>query len=327
MSTHTIYSTLPDGLDITSNSYGRCLVATQTFPAGATIYHESIPLVAVSALPETTWLVIQNRPGLEPIALDHRTHHVLIGDRKQTYGFESFTNHSCDPNTRPVHWQVFEDPDRIEFDTIAVKEIHAGDEICCDYALFDYACHGHEIAACLCGAQQCRGRCLGFKGLTDEQKLQVMPLALPLVVQHYVEEEKLTRLSVASPSTERVELITDCRDSSSSVHAYLKTRAAVREGDEICELSSPLLSDETALRRNTSKVLVSVGEKVYLFLDNKKHLIRGAEGRERLFVWHSLLRDAEENDISANCAVVESEGAAFKLIATKNLQAGDRLYL
>ena len=85
---------------------------------------------------------------------------------------DGFMNHSCSPNC----WcpGVYETPDLICYDAWAVKDIHPGDEITCDYALFDYECEGHEIESCGCGADNCRGEMLGFKALSLEAKARVM---------------------------------------------------------------------------------------------------------------------------------------------------------
>jgi len=45
-----------------------------------------------------------------------------------------------------------------------MRDINVGDEVTCDYALFDYHCNGHEIEVCACGAANCRGKMMGFKG-------------------------------------------------------------------------------------------------------------------------------------------------------------------
>jgi SET domain-containing protein len=47
---------------------------------------------------------------------------------------------------------------------IAMRDIKPGEEVTCDYALFDYHCNGHEIEVCACGSHKCRGKMLGFQG-------------------------------------------------------------------------------------------------------------------------------------------------------------------
>jgi hypothetical protein len=50
------------------------------------------------------------------------------------------------------------------YQAIALRDIAAGEEVTCDYALFDYQCNGHQIEVCACGSQKCRGQMLGFQG-------------------------------------------------------------------------------------------------------------------------------------------------------------------
>ncbi len=178
-----IYSILPDGFEISTNSYGNCLIASKFVSANTTIYHESIPLIEESLLSSNYVLVISNRPEITPIKLDPNIHFVRVDNKRQRYGFESFTNHSCHPNTRPVNWHVFDD--YIEFDTVALKDIHVGDEICCNYALFDYDCYGHEISKCYCGHTDCLGSMLGFKNLPESSKKELRPLVLPLMLEYH----------------------------------------------------------------------------------------------------------------------------------------------
>lgn len=45
-----------------------------------------------------------------------------------------------------------------------MRDIKPGEEVTCDYALFDYHCNGHEIEVCACGSHKCRGKMLGFQG-------------------------------------------------------------------------------------------------------------------------------------------------------------------
>ncbi len=177
-----IYTKLPDSLEISTNEYGNCLIAREYIPARSTIYHESIPLIEESELATNYKLIVVNRPHVEPMILDPNVHFVRIGSRRQRYGFESFTNHSCDPNTQPVNWQVFED--RIEFDTIALKDIQIGDEICCNYALFDYDCHGHEITSCQCGSNKCAGKMMGYHHLPQSEKENLSQFVLPLLLEY-----------------------------------------------------------------------------------------------------------------------------------------------
>ena len=83
-------------------------------------------------------------------------------------------DHSCDPNCYcPA---TSETADRKFYDAFAIRDIREGEEICCDYATFDYECDGHEIAVCGCGATSCRGSMRGFKQLSLHEQVRVLHL-------------------------------------------------------------------------------------------------------------------------------------------------------
>ena len=110
-------------------------------------------------------------------------------------------NHSCSPNCYdPL---VYRTPDIMCYDAVAGKDICIGDEITCDYALFDYECDRHRISQCGCNATNCRGEMLGFKVLPIAEKLRVMKYCDEEIVERFLEEETdadiLDRFSQGSP--------------------------------------------------------------------------------------------------------------------------------
>jgi hypothetical protein len=85
-----------------------------------------------------------------------------IASKRQVYGWDSFMNHSCDPNAYfPL---LHRTESELCYQAIALRDIDVGMEVTCDYALFDYHCSGHEISVCACGSKKCRGKMLGFHG-------------------------------------------------------------------------------------------------------------------------------------------------------------------
>lgn len=71
-------------------------------------------------------------------------------DMREFYYFESFMNHSCDPNTITFYTSTH------HYETRALKPIAPGDELTCDYGVFDTDADG-EGYKCLCGSANCRG--------------------------------------------------------------------------------------------------------------------------------------------------------------------------
>lgn len=83
--------------------------------------------------------------------IDNLVHTVRRGnDQREFYYFDSFMNHSCDPNT--ITFYTSEN----HFEARALKHIVPGDELTCDYAVFDDNSDG-EGFECQCGSPQCRG--------------------------------------------------------------------------------------------------------------------------------------------------------------------------
>jgi hypothetical protein len=71
-----------------------------------------------------------------------------------------------------------------------VRDIAVGDEITCDYSVFDYDCDGHAIEACGCGSAACRGSMNGFRGLSLAEQVRVLHHADPELVAQFTEATK-----------------------------------------------------------------------------------------------------------------------------------------
>jgi len=95
-------------------------------------------------------------------------------------------NHSCNPN---VICSAISDT---QYKCVALRDIKIGDEIVCDYALFDYECDGHEIPSCECGETNCRGAMKGFKNLPFETQLRLLPWADSAILENFVRDNNLT---------------------------------------------------------------------------------------------------------------------------------------
>jgi hypothetical protein len=59
---------------------------------------------------------------------------------------------------------LYRTPTEMCYQAIALRDIDVGDEVTCDYTLFDYYCDGHKIEVCACGSTKCRGKMVGFQG-------------------------------------------------------------------------------------------------------------------------------------------------------------------
>jgi hypothetical protein len=158
----TLFSIVPDGITVTNNSYGKCLVATRKFVKNEFMYAAYYLLLD----DPSTYSYLKIKDTKYEISTVHSV--MKPNGQRELFGFDGFMNHSCDPNVicphvprLPEHEVKTDHEDRVYYYTYALKDIEIGDEVVCDYAVFDYTCDGHEIEQCLCGAANCRGNMKG----------------------------------------------------------------------------------------------------------------------------------------------------------------------
>lgn len=75
----------------------------------------------------------------------------------------AMVNHSCQPNAGIALNAMG------GHNYVAMRDIAAGEEICVDYAMRNYAVE-HFPSACQCGADACRGRITGWRDLPQERR-------------------------------------------------------------------------------------------------------------------------------------------------------------
>lgn len=76
-------------------------------------------------------------------------------------------NHSCDPSTLSIDVTDGEGDTTVGYVQVATRDLLPGDEITCDYVLFDWDGDGHHFE-CHCGASACYGYVAGFMSLPPE---------------------------------------------------------------------------------------------------------------------------------------------------------------
>jgi hypothetical protein len=179
-----IHSTVPRGFAIVDNGAleGKKIIATRDYARGDLLYVASCALLDLS--PYGQWYElrvyseeVENKGTGRRRLLDARVNtdvHYSVDDGhhspaageggrlRQVYGWDTFMNHSCDANAHfpPLRRTRTES----HYRAVAIRDIAAGDEVTCDYALFDSSGDGPEIEVCACGAGKCRGKMLGFQG-------------------------------------------------------------------------------------------------------------------------------------------------------------------
>lgn len=85
------------------------------------------------------------------IDMDIRMHGVYRKALKyrEFFYFDSFTNHSCDPNAQHIYTSS------TTYKMVALKHIKAGEEMTNDYTTFDHD-NDTEAFACRCNAANCK---------------------------------------------------------------------------------------------------------------------------------------------------------------------------
>ena len=100
---------------------------------------------------------------------DRQDHCDYPDGRVVLLGFpDRHTNHCCDPSA----WVLYEG-ERLGAWLVARRDLEAGDEITCDYAI---NVTGGDSWPCRCGAARCRGRVVGdFFQLPPDLQLEYRP--------------------------------------------------------------------------------------------------------------------------------------------------------
>jgi hypothetical protein len=158
----------PPNVDLVDGPTGLRLVATRPLAAGEVIYRSGWCVIADAPHAiETTVLT-----GSGPRAVTVTTMHSVRLDGSRVFDIPGcFMNHHCAPNTAS---RYCEDDDEA-YENVAIRPIASGEEITCNYVLFDWDCDGHAFD-CACGAAQCLGTIAGFGALPPDVQQRLAPM-------------------------------------------------------------------------------------------------------------------------------------------------------
>jgi hypothetical protein len=163
----TIECVVPEGVAIGKTQYGNGIFATKPFKKGDLLYKGYYLLIQMPKIGQSNLIILRTQTG--EYALDVLTHTVEVSNEKrELFYFDGFMNHSCDPTTYSSNSE--ENEFGGSYGTIASRDIETGDEITCDYDLFELDCKDKGIDECKCGASICRGNVHGFLHLKPEMK-------------------------------------------------------------------------------------------------------------------------------------------------------------
>ena len=181
-----VEATMPPGVAIRANAFGLGLFATQPFQAGDTLYITSCIYVP-DIVPGKVTLRLTGSG--EEYILDMQEHSVVQSDlpsKRQLYTYDAFMNHACDPNTSSFVTACTND--ELTYGMKALRGIATGEELTCDYNLFEFEAGDAAISQCQCGARDCLGAIRGFRYLSFEHALPRFATAEPYVIASYLGE-------------------------------------------------------------------------------------------------------------------------------------------
>lgn len=299
-----IISRIPDSITILQNSFGFALYSTKKFKKGDFIYNGLMLLVNENEIQDDYNLkIIDHSNNISYYTLNKYKHFVKINDKRQIYGFDSFMNHSCNPTT------ICNNLSELSYNVIAFRDINIGDEISCDYALFDYECDGHKISKCECGQLECRGNMEGFINLPIQTQLNLLPFVDNNIYEKFILDHKLMYFGeISSPDV--CEIICD------EPKNYFKiiSKKNFKVNDIIYENSSVIINKDNVYQRILYK------------LNNKYHI-----AHSELYIIRSNYREFlgfdsfMNHSCDSNTKMIYDNLNNYKMIATKDIFIGDDL--
>lgn len=167
-----------------------------------------------------------------PLFVHTDVHAVKLGDGMlRVYSFDSFINHSCEPNSIACE----ERDDGGSFTTIATRALKRDEEITTDYDSFIYDYDG--IPVCQCGSVMCRGASFGFRHIPRADKEAMLHRTHPSVVSAWLRETpRIDYYTVTLSSKLKLTSTPSAHINDSkatNVELFVITNAAVVAGDSL----------------------------------------------------------------------------------------------
>ena len=198
------------------------------------------------------------------------------------------------------------------YDSYALKDIQTGDEITCDYALFDYECDGHQITECGCMAPNCRGIMMGFKALPLKEKVKIMQFCEEEILEQWFNHENVVVIESQLP--EGVEIVlTDESMQSFSLTATRKFAV----GEIVYTNESFIIENKENFAE--SIYILRVNDN-YILIDHNDHFIHRPEYKE--FLGFDSFQD---HSCDPNTCQTYHDKTNYTVIAKKQILPGERI--
>eukprot|EP00854_Cymbomonas_tetramitiformis_P015467 gene15467-18312_t len=231
--------------------------------------------------------------------------------------FDGFMNHSCDPNTYNPP-QTLEEEARGTYRTFASKGIAAGDELTCNYNLFEYDCGAKTIKSCNCGAKSCMQTVAGFKYLSATAKEGFLSEVEEYVL-HMADMEGVVKYCGALKVPETVRVVDSVEKGSIGTFQILAARAFSQ--DETIFVNQSELVGCGGLSGKAPSVVVELpsGTRVWL---KEQHFVRRSEDTWEFFGFDSF----QNHSCDPNTKMVYSDNSlSYSLVALHEIDLNEEL--
>lgn len=136
---------LPSVVTVIESNGGYGLATTRDFACGETIYENDI--LKINDSNQVYMKHIRNDGTYELI--DNTTYTINRNTYREFFYFDSFTNHSCDPNAEHVYITD------TRYKIVARRDIRCGEELTNDYTTFDTD-NDADLFECGCNSSNCK---------------------------------------------------------------------------------------------------------------------------------------------------------------------------
>jgi SET domain-containing protein len=297
---------LPNGIVIGNTSYGFGLFATKFFPKDSILYTGAYYLTPDADL--TIKLYIEDSG--ETYYISSIIHGYKVGlNERQVCLFDSYMNHSCDPTSITK----LQTPNQIKarnYCQIALKDIQPGDQITCDYNLFEYECTEKQITNCQCGASNCVKEILGFKHLPLIERKKKINLVESSVLQAITSDpaNRFLYIEDLKCPIDRVEVI----QTGSQDNYKLIAKQIFEQGDVIFSNESLIFPEDHAI--------------VIELLEHRKWLDRihtnyRGDGQREFYYFDTF----QNHSCDPNTVMKYHTENRYDLVAIKKIAIGDEL--
>ncbi|MFI0434572.1 MAG: SET domain-containing protein-lysine N-methyltransferase [Parachlamydiaceae bacterium] len=295
-----IYADIPSGIEIRETRYGYGVFASKPFKNGQIIYINQF--IEVDDHEQEYTLKTEQGDFL----LNTTTHAVGIGNGKRAlYTFDSMMNHSCHPNSYSENGSDFDGENA--FLQIACRDIAAGEEITCNYLLFEYDCSDKAITNCLCLSTDCLHEIRGFKWLSFEQQLKLLPKIDQSVLDRYLADhpEIIYIQDIKTPSS--IQIKEDDNGFS------LTATQSFKKGEIVYE-------NKTLYFDQDKQILLFLRDSIIKIV-NGVHTVNRGNGRREFFYFDSFMNHScDPNTLTLYLSPTHYQG-----IALKDIHVGEEL--